>query len=102
MRRFPKNFNTKEDIYNSLDMFPEKTKAILQNAVDNYEGWVAIAQYDEESECIQDDTHDYLIQENEGVTVYIQREFMPIPGNMIDRLGFTLNEVQGLIDTIKS
>ena len=43
------------------------------------------------------DTHDYLTQENEGVTVYIQREFMPIPGNMIDRLGFTLNEVQGLI-----
>jgi len=97
MKGFPKIFNTKQDVINCLPMFPEKTKAFLQNSLNGYRDWVVTGSFETEAECIKDETHDYIIQESEEGNIYIQREYMIVPGNIIDRLGFTEEEVNQIL-----
>jgi hypothetical protein len=97
MKGFPKIFNSIQDVLNCLPMFPEKTKAFLQNSLNGYRDWVATGSFKTEAECIKDETHDYIIQESEEGNIYIQREYMIVPGNMIDRLGFTEEEVNQIL-----
>lgn len=97
MKGFPKVFNTKQDVMNCLPMFPEKTKAFLQNSLNGYRDWVATGSFKTEAECVKDETHDYIVQESEEGNSYIQKEFMVVPGNIIDRLGFNEEEVRNII-----
>ena len=92
MQKFPKHINTRQDIENLLVLFPEKTKAFLQNCIDGYKNFVPVSEHDNESDCITDDTHDYVTTEEEGVAKYIQREFKVIQGNDLARLGISLEE----------
>jgi len=79
MRKFPKSFNTKYDVELCLELFPEKTKNMLQNALDGYRGWVTINHYENESDCIEDETHRYIQNEDtEGGVVFVQQEFMVV------------------------
>lgn len=97
MKGFPKIFNTKQDVLNCLPMFPEKTKAFLQNSLNGYRDWVATGSFETEAECVKDETHDYIVQESEEDNVYIQKEYMIVPGNIIDRLGFTEEEINNIL-----
>lgn len=78
-------------------MFPEKTKAFLRNSLNGYKDWVATGSFETEAECIKDETHDYIIQEGEEGNMYIQREYIIVPGNMLDRLGFTEEEINNIL-----
>lgn len=97
MKGFPKVFNTKQDVMNCLPVFPEKTKAFLQNSLNGYRDWVSTGSFETEAECVKDETHDYIVQENEEENVYVQTEYMIVPGNIIDRLGFTEEEVKEIL-----
>ncbi len=97
MKGFPKIFNTKQDVLNCLRMFPEKTKAFLQYSLNGYKDWVATGSFETEAECIKDETHDYIVQEGKEGNMYIQREYMIVPGNMLDRLGFTEEEINNIL-----
>ena len=98
MKGFPKTFNTKQDVLNCIDVFPEKTKAFLRNALAGYKDWVCTGIFENESDCIKNDTHDYSSQEYDGKISWIQKEFMVVPGNIIDRLEFTTEEIKGFTE----
>ena len=97
MQNFPKFINTKADILNLIKIFPEKTKTYLQNCIDGYKNFIPVAEYNNEEDCIKDDTHDYVATESEGIVKYIQREFKVVPGNDLDRLSITIEEAKSLI-----
>ena len=98
MRNFPKHINTKQDIMNLLKTHPEKIKAYLQNCIDGYRNFVPVSSHENEAECIEDEMHDYVATEEEGVAKYIQREYKVVPGNSLDRLGITPEEATSLIN----
>jgi len=100
MRKFPKSFNTKYDVELCLELFPEKTKNMLQLALGGYKGWVCTGSFNTEAECIKDETHDYFKSETEEGVTWIQKEFMVVPGNMIDRLGYTVAEIEEIVTNI--
>ena len=97
MQKFPKHINTKQDVLNLLELYPAKTKAFLQNCIDGYKNFVPVSEHNNKSDCITDDTHDYVTTEEEGVAKYIQREFKVIPGNDLARLGVSLEEAMAMV-----
>ena len=99
MRKFPKHINSKQDIINLLELYPIKTKAYLQNCINGYKGLSPICEYDKESDCITDDTHDFIKTEEDGIEKFIQREYKIIEGNDLDRLGITLEEAEAMVES---
>lgn len=98
MKGFPKHINTKKDVYKLMDLYPERMKKILQNGIDGYKNWVTTGYYDTESECKEDDTHTYSVEETEeGGTVYIQKEWKVVPKNFLDRIGLSVEEAEKLL-----
>jgi hypothetical protein len=98
MRKFPKFINTKQDVYNLLQLYPEKMKAMLKTAIETHKDWVDVAFYDTEAECIKDETHDWVEHEIDSKKYYVQKEFKPVPKNFLDRIGMSIEEAKGIVD----
>ena len=91
MRGFPKHFNTKTDVLNALQLFPEETKAFCQRLLDNRKLWV---QTTYAAPGVNDETH--YTRTDEAGNVY-QMEYMDDPNGNIPRLGFTVEELEAMI-----
>jgi len=92
MRNFPKHLNSKQDFMNCLNDYPAETKAELQTLLDNRFVWVDTAII--ENEGITDETHRVLTDEDGTKT---QQELIEDTHARIFRLGFTVEEVEGLL-----
>ena len=91
MRGFPKHLNTKVDVLNALQLFPEETKAYIQMLLDTRKLWV---QTSYTAPGVNDETH--YVRTDEAGNVY-QMEYRDDPNGDIPRLGFTVEELEALI-----
>ena len=91
MRGFPKFFNTKADVLNSLALYPDETRAYIRTLLDNRKLWMQTAYT---APGVNDETH--YVHTDEAGTVY-QMEYMDDPNGDIPRLGFTVAEMEALI-----
>lgn len=101
MRGFPKRINTKQDVYNLLEIYPKETKAYLSDLITtkalNY--WIPTGSVDSIEAGITDETHKVMESNNvDGTTSYTQYEYVSNPDAFIYRLGFTLTEVEDIIN----
>lgn len=98
MKGYPKHINTKEDIYNAMEIDAQRTKLLLRTAIDSREGWHVTAHLDSEAEGVTDDTHRVVDKSDEESTAdWYQEEWGPLPGNLLDRIGMTVAEAEELI-----
>ena len=94
MKGFPKFINNKKDIYNLQSDFPNKIKILLEEAINNYYGWVVKNKLENKSDGIEDKTHrikTIIVDEQEE---YYQEEWGIIPKNFLDRIGMSLEEAE--------
>jgi len=91
MRGFPKFLNSKQDVMNALELFPEQTKAYIQSLLDTRKLWV---QVEYTAPGVEDETH-YLRTDEAGNTY--QMEYRDDPNGDIPRLGFTVEELEAMI-----
>jgi hypothetical protein len=100
MKGFPKHLNTKQDYLNLLPLFPEQTKAELQRLLDERIGWVTTSRLNDGDEGLTDETHrvDALEDDTGTVTERYQVQYMEDPAAELFRVGFTVEEVEGLIN----
>lgn len=94
MRGFPKCINSREDVTNLLATFPEKTKAFLQEGVDQAESWLYPTKLAPEQSGIEDATHCVRFDEN-GERYQMTWGFDP--GGSLGRLGMTIAEAEAII-----
>lgn len=92
MKGFPKHFNTKTDVLNALQLFPEETKAFCQRLLDNRKLWV---QVEYAAPGVNDETH-YTRTDEAGNTY--QMEYRDDPNGDIPRLGFTVEELEAIVN----
>lgn len=91
MRGFPKHFNSKQDVLNALQLFPEDTKAYIQTLIGARKLWVQVEYV---APGVNDETH--YTRTDEAGNVY-QMEYLDDPNGDIPRLGFTVEELEGLL-----
>lgn len=92
MRGFPKHFNTKQDVLNALELYPDETRAYCQTLLDTRKLWV---QVEYTAPGINDESH--YVRTDEAGNVY-QMEYRDDPNGDIPRLGFTVEELEGIVN----
>lgn len=98
MKGFPKNINSKQDVYNVKDQYPEETKAFLQTAIESREGWVQSGKLRSRSDGVENETERIVAvtDENGDDVEWYQETWGVLPGNILDRIGLTVEEAQTL------
>ena len=100
MRGLPKHMNTKEDFNNLIDDYPNETKASLQELLNEKEKWLNTGLLDPGNEGITDETHKIVEVKNAtGEIERYQYKYKEDPNAKIFRLGFTVSEVQQLLNS---
>ena len=101
--KFPTWFNIKQDYYNTIPQYPIETKAALQALLDSRMVWFNVKTIEEKTEGITDKTHRVIESQSleKDEEVYYQQELKEDPNARLFRMGFTVKEVQGLIDSIQ-
>jgi hypothetical protein len=104
MRGKPKFLNTKQDYYNVLELGEDvitkaEKKQLFEDLLSNVNDWIVVGPV-EEGKGIEDETHKVVasepMMEGDEVT-YTQFVFAKNEGARIFQLGFTVEEVQGII-----
>lgn len=93
MKGFPKYINTKADLENLIEDYPQETKDYVQTLIDTKDNWFPIELI---GDGLEDDTHKiYVDPETKEKTQYELRED---PNGPLFRLGFsTIKEAQEFI-----
>lgn len=86
--------NTKQDYLNVLAMDSNEGKQQLQNLLDNRYAWFNTRITNDKYGLVIDETHRFIKDGDE----YIYQEYKEDSKAKIFRLGFTVNEVEGLIN----
>ena len=103
MRGFPKELNTKQDYLNCMDEYPQETKEALQLLLDNRYSWFRVREMAEGEEV---PTGPYrAVEEKQGMeeespVVRILEERREDPNSLLFIKGFTVKEVQDLIESL--
>ena len=107
MRGFPKNLNTKFDYEYVIENFtdtPENTARVkkeLQDLIDSVKGWFFVKNLSSPAQGIEDATHKVVTNKDENdQETYAQYELKDNPTCKLFQLGFTVAEVQALIDKL--
>ncbi len=95
MRGFPKHINTKQDVENLLELYPEETKAFLQECIDQSENWVDPVKLEAEDTGTEDATHCVRIDDN-GDRYQLTWAFDT--GCKLARLGISVAEAEAMIN----
>lgn len=101
MKGYPKNLNTKEDYLYAAQNFPkEMWGKDFQNLLSSESDWMYAGELPNKAAGVEDIYH--RIEENTdpqtGAISYTQYEWKSNPDAKIYRLGFTIAEVQNIID----
>ena len=103
MKGFPRTINTKQDVLNLIEEYPEQTKSFLQSLVDSKMEWLPTGKLAEGDSGTTDSTHKvdestYENDENDVVTEHTQCELVEYTGGPIFRMGFaSVAEAESLI-----
>jgi len=98
MKGYPKHYNTREDVMVALEIDPVRAKAFLQDGIDHRDGWYITGPLASEAEGLEDDTHRVIDQSDiESPADWYQQEYGPLPGNILDRLGISVEEAEELL-----
>jgi len=117
MKGKPKFLNTKEDYLNLLAMdesivTKEEKKEALTDLLANVKDWIFVKELASKEEGVEDETHKIVESEvyqeepaegepaPEPQFTYAQYEFKKNPGARLFLLGFTVDEVNALIQQI--
>lgn len=90
MRGLPKFFNTKQDYFNCLAEWTEETKTELKRLLDSRFSWFDVKVLEDGSTGLNDDTH--------RVIDNMQQELKEDPNARIFQLGFTVEEIEELLN----
>jgi hypothetical protein len=97
MRGYPKHINTQDDLVMAMEINPARAKAWVISAIDHREGWVITSPLADESDGVTDATHRVINQgDDERGPDWYQQEWLPLPGNDLDRIGLSVEEAEGL------
>lgn len=91
---FPETLNTKQDYLNCLELYPQKTKEKLLELVNNRYSWLDTRILTDGEIGISDETHRVIECEDEK----IQQEYKEDENSRIFQLGFSIEEVETLIN----
>jgi len=100
MKGFPRYINTKQDVLNLIEEYPEQTKSFLQKLVDTKMEWLPTGKLADGNAGITDSIHkvDERTDENDVVTERTQWELVEDTNGPIFRLGFaSVAEAKALI-----
>jgi len=100
MKGFPRHINTKQDVLNLIDDYPEQTKSFLQSLVDSKMAWHPTGTLADGDDGTTDSTHkvDEVTDENDVVTSRTQCELVEDSNGPIFRMGFaSVAEAEELI-----
>ena len=119
MKGFPKYFNIKQDVLNTLAVYPKETKDYLKNLIDERFNWLPTeivkqdfvsdgkaASFDSAKKLTKGDketidaTHrvtELKDDKTQEITERYQEEYKEDPNCKLFRLGFTVEEAQTLI-----
>lgn len=113
MRGFPKytDIATQYDVENLKLTFPKETKKFLETLMDDRFIWVTTGELENKESGITDETHRVIeVVENEpgpsddeatiSVIHYAQQELQEDPNARIFRMGYTLEDVEILIESL--
>ncbi|MDZ7789740.1 MAG: hypothetical protein U5L08_04450 [Xanthomonadales bacterium] len=100
MRGFPKRFNTRQDVLNTLADYPQETAGHLRRMVDERFNWFIDRELAEGEAGVSDDTHRVREdKDDEGaVTARYQEAWREDPRAQLFRLGLTVDEAEQLIE----
>jgi len=100
MHAFPKYINTRQDIFNLYQLYPEETKAYIQNLMENRYIWQAVGPVPDGETGIVDDNHMVIdgVGEDSTTMVKIQMEKVEDQNCRLFRLGFTVEEASEFIE----
>jgi len=98
MLEFPKYINTKQDIFNLYQLYPEETKTYLQNLMENRYIWQAVGPVPDGETGIVDDNHMVIDGGGEDGSTKIQMEKVEDQNCRLFRLGFTVEEASQLTE----
>lgn len=100
MKGFPKHLNSKQDFYNLISIYPDQTKKEAQKLLDNRIGWITIGKINEGEAGLVDNTHkiDEIKDEEDNIIEKYQSEYKEDPNARIFQLGFTVEEVEAIIN----
>jgi hypothetical protein len=81
-------------------LYPAQTKVELQRLLDERTGWVTTGRLEDGDDGVVDETHrvDEIEDDSGTVTERYQAQYMEDPAAKLFRLGFTVAEVEGLIN----
>lgn len=97
MKGYPKHINSKQDAINLLVDYPIETKNFLQGLLDSKDNWFFVSDL-EDSNGINDDTHKVVENKKDDVITYAQYELKEDSNAYLFRLGFTVDEVNELLN----
>ena len=100
MQGFSKYLNTRQDVENMIDRYPQETAAYLQKLLDGRFAWMVIGELAADDDGLVDDTHKVVEEEREGRVVRLQMELREDPGAHLFRLGLTVEEAEKIITTL--
>ena len=98
MLEFPKYINTRQDIFNLYQLYPEETKAYIQNLMENRYIWQAVGQVPDGETGIVDDNHMVIDGVGEDGSTKIQMAKVEDQNCHLYRLGFTVEEASQLVN----
>ena len=100
MKGFPRTINTKQDVLNLIEEYPEQTKSFLQGLVNTKMAWIPTGKLTEGDAGTTDSTHEVHKEtdENDVVTSRTQCELVEDTNGPIFRMGFeSVAEAEALI-----
>ena len=100
MKGFPRHINTRQDVLNLIDDYPEQTKSFLQSLVDSKMAWIPTGTLADDDAGTTDSTHkvDESTDENDVVTSRTQCELVEDSNGPLFRMGFaSVAEAKALI-----
>lgn len=100
MRGFPKHLNSKQDFYNLINIYPKQTKEEAQKLLDNRIGWITTERLKDTKTGMINDTHriDEIKDEEGNIVERYQVEYKEDPNARMFQLGFTVAEVEAIIN----
>lgn len=104
MRGFPKELNTKQDYLNCIEKYPNETRQALQTLLDSRFSWFRVRELDDGEEAPEGDNY-RVVEEKDGMdpeaeTKRILEELREDPNALLFLRGFTVEEVQELINPV--
>lgn len=98
MKGFPKHINSKKDLYNLKNLYPEQVKKWVQEHQDGREGWYTVRQVESKDAVKTSDTVRVKeVRLENDLTEFYEERYGPIPGNRLHALNIAPDEAERLM-----